>query len=197
MVSDECAATIAMDGHAESNGSGVEIRPVEGRDGYYVGRDGSGWKRDRIGKLTRLKIYQRRDGCALISVTRDGQKVASIYLARAVLTAFVGPPPAGHVARHWPDPDPANNHVENLRWGPPGMAFLQPNTFSGPNFSPDPDSEPAQRCDCSPFDDWIAKDRRRSRRLARTATAEQYRAIQECANHKPYSTCRGRRLPWA
>ncbi len=33
-----------------------------------------------------------------------------------VLRAFVGPPPAGNECLHWDD-SPANNHLENLRWG--------------------------------------------------------------------------------
>lgn len=195
MVPDEYAA-IAVTDRPEPNGLGVKIRPVEGRDGYYVGCDGSGWKKDRTGKLTRLNVHRRRDGCALVSVTRDGLKVGAIYLARAVLTAFVGPPPAGYVARHWPDPDPANNRVENLHWGPPGVIFSRPTMFAEPTPPPEPVSESAQRRDCSPFADWIAKDRQRSRRLARTATAEQYRTIQACANHKLGGVCRGRRLSW-
>lgn len=35
-----------------------------------------------------------------------------------VLEAFVGPRPEGMLACHWDD-DPANNHVDNLRWDTP------------------------------------------------------------------------------
>lgn len=38
------------------------------------------------------------------------------YVHRLVLEAFVGPCPPGHVACHWND-DPADNRLENLRWG--------------------------------------------------------------------------------
>ena len=37
-----------------------------------------------------------------------------------VLEAFVGPKPSPrHVGAHYPDPDPANNRVSNLRWATP------------------------------------------------------------------------------
>jgi hypothetical protein len=36
---------------------------------------------------------------------------------RLVLEAFVGPCPEGMECRHHPDRDPANNRLENLRWG--------------------------------------------------------------------------------
>jgi hypothetical protein len=41
------------------------------------------------------------------------------FVHRLVLLAFVGPPPKGAVARHFPDRDPANNRPENLLWGTP------------------------------------------------------------------------------
>lgn len=37
-------------------------------------------------------------------------------MARLVLEAFVGPCPEGMEACHFPDRDPANNQLENLRW---------------------------------------------------------------------------------
>ncbi len=36
-----------------------------------------------------------------------------------VLEAFVGPRPAGKQCCHFPDRDPGNNAVENIRWGTP------------------------------------------------------------------------------
>jgi predicted XRE-type DNA-binding protein len=40
-----------------------------------------------------------------------------LFIHRLVLEAFVGPCPAGMEACHFPDRDPDNNHLENLRWG--------------------------------------------------------------------------------
>jgi hypothetical protein len=43
---------------------------------------------------------------------------------RLVLEAFVGPCPLGMEACHYPDRDPTNNHVENLRWDTPSANQL-------------------------------------------------------------------------
>lgn len=34
-----------------------------------------------------------------------------------VLLTFVGPAPNGMICRHFPDREPTNNRIENLRWG--------------------------------------------------------------------------------
>ena len=39
------------------------------------------------------------------------------YVHRLVLGAFVGPCPPGMESCHFPDRDPANNRLDNLRWG--------------------------------------------------------------------------------
>jgi len=44
-----------------------------------------------------------------------------------VLLAFVGPCPEGYECRHL-DGDPANNHVDNLRWVPIGAPESDPGT---------------------------------------------------------------------
>lgn len=38
------------------------------------------------------------------------------YVHQLVLELFVGPRPRGKEARHFPDQNPANNHVSNLSW---------------------------------------------------------------------------------
>lgn len=44
------------------------------------------------------------------------KKVISIHCL--VLLAFVGPPPSKDMqCRHFPDPNPANNRLDNLQWG--------------------------------------------------------------------------------
>jgi hypothetical protein len=60
------------------------------------------------GKTTRLAVRLSRDG------------VKRLYgVHRLVLVAFVGPCPPGMQGRHFPDPDPANNRLENLSWATP------------------------------------------------------------------------------
>jgi len=59
-----------------------------------------------VGKYGHLRITLFRDGCRFQN---------SVH--RLVLTAFVGPAPDGHQACHNPDPDPANNRLQNLTWG--------------------------------------------------------------------------------
>lgn len=50
-----------------------------------------------------------------VLVDADGKPVR-VYLHRLVLEAFVGPCPDDMEARHFPDGDPANNHLDNLSW---------------------------------------------------------------------------------
>jgi hypothetical protein len=44
--------------------------------------------------------------------------VREVGVALLVLRAFVGPRPIGCETLHYPDPDPANNCLDNLRWAP-------------------------------------------------------------------------------
>lgn len=44
------------------------------------------------------------------------KKRTTMYVHRAVLLAFVGPPEPGQEASHEPDPDPSNCRLDNLRW---------------------------------------------------------------------------------
>ncbi len=81
---------------------------------YRVGDDGSVWSKngrwDKRGIWVRMKPVK---GTRYYYVTLNGRQFA-IY--RLVLTAFVGSRPKGREARHFPDRDPANNRLENLRW---------------------------------------------------------------------------------
>lgn len=45
------------------------------------------------------------------------QKTAMVHIL--VLTAFAGSRPAGAQARHYPDPNKANNRLDNLSWATP------------------------------------------------------------------------------
>lgn len=53
---------------------------------------------------------------------RVGARVREIGVAQLVLRAFVGPRPIGCEPLHFPDPDPGNNALANLRWAPVGSS---------------------------------------------------------------------------
>ena len=72
----------------------------------YLGLEwiqGKEWKRLKVSMDHRrrlsVKVYRKRRA-----------------VHRLVLEAFHGPCPIGHEASHYPDPDPANCNISNLRW---------------------------------------------------------------------------------
>lgn len=107
-----------------------EWRGVVGHPGYEVSNFG------RVRSLDRVKEYERRDhySGAIIRVRRrhKGKVLApgtvksghqlvvlhgeSVCVHVLALEAFVGPCPLGMECCHWDD-DPANNRIDNLRWG--------------------------------------------------------------------------------
>lgn len=93
-----------------TDGEKLEAGEVPGFPGYYVTPDGriigrtGGW----------LKPQRDRSGHLAIQAQVDGRR-RTLSLHRAVLLAWVGPPPEGAQACH-NDGDPANNRVDNLRW---------------------------------------------------------------------------------
>ena len=95
----------------------VSYREIPGHPGYQVGDDGSVWSKWRrghggIGTSWHRLRPQRQNGNFTVMLGRDYQLIVS----RIVLEAFVGPCPQGLVACHYPDRDPANNALSNLRW---------------------------------------------------------------------------------
>jgi hypothetical protein len=60
----------------------------------------------------RLNQYLRGPS-AVVSLGKHDQRL----LGRLVLEAFVGPCPQGMECCHFPDRDPANCRLDNLRWG--------------------------------------------------------------------------------
>lgn len=100
-------------------------KPVIGYEGIYSvsnrGRvrreiDGGGpfKKRHKAGTMlnpTTEKPSGRQIVILCKNAVRNRQKVHTL-----VLTAFVGPRPEGMIACHFPDRNPANNRIENLRW---------------------------------------------------------------------------------
>lgn len=105
--------------------STVEYRDIQGFPGYRVGNDGSVWCCTKaIGKPTkgqrrgftltdRWRPLKARNKKRYTVVIGDKER----YIHRLVLEAFVGPCPQGMECRHFPDPDPRNNNLSNLRWG--------------------------------------------------------------------------------
>lgn len=100
----------------------VKWAPVVGYEGIYeVSSDGrvrSLRRLDARGRLVggrELSISLHPSGHQVVKLSRDGVS-ESAKLHRIVLIAFAGLPPDGCEVLHY-DGDPANNHVENLRWG--------------------------------------------------------------------------------
>lgn len=104
--------------------SNVQYRDVPGLPGYSVGDDGSVWSLWKLRPIPgqgsesfigtewkRLKPGRDRKGYLYISVKAKPHRVH-----RLVLLAFVGPCPEGMEACHFPDPDPKNCRLNNLRW---------------------------------------------------------------------------------
>ncbi len=95
------------------------VIPIPGHPGYFVsdlGRVFSAWtgsgRGSRIGDNPHpLRQMTSADGRAQVNLRRRTYRVSNL-----VLLAFVGPRPDGMQACHFPDPDPANNRLSNLRW---------------------------------------------------------------------------------
>lgn len=100
--------------------SGVCYRTLDflGYPGYRVGDDGSVWSRFVRNRRTFGFVWRKLklgNGHIGVTLTVNG-KHTRLLVHRLVLEAFVGPCPPGMECCHFPDRNPANNHVENLRW---------------------------------------------------------------------------------
>lgn len=96
--------------------------PVIGHEGLYEvsdqGRVRSIPRSDRMGRSVKGGLLSRQTlngGHLLVRLHRDGV-ITMKLVHHAVLEAFVGPRPEGMEGCHFPDRDPANNRLENLRW---------------------------------------------------------------------------------
>ena len=104
---------------AETNGlypvvCGVVFKDVVGFPGYCVGDDGSIWSRHR-GEWAPMKLTLDRGGYLRVSFMKNRRNV-NRAVSKIVLEAFVGPPPNGMEACHFPDRSRTNNRLGNLRW---------------------------------------------------------------------------------
>lgn len=99
-------------------------KPVVGYEGIYEVSDRGRLKSlQRVimdGRLRRERFLEGSpsNGRILVNLSRDGTVEVKL-LYRLVLEAFVGLCPSGMDACHFPDPDPKNNNLSNLRWGTP------------------------------------------------------------------------------
>jgi len=102
----------------------VDYRPVAGAPGYRIGSDGSVWtclkKRGLPNRGGSAMVVT--DGWRQLNATVNSGRLV-VYVAgktrpvgRLVLEAFVGPCPSGHECCHFPDRNPANCTLRNLRW---------------------------------------------------------------------------------
>lgn len=91
-------------------------RTIPGFPKYRVGRDGSVWSK-WSGRWKRLRQFRLSAGYRAVDLSRPGER-RKFYVHRLVLLAFVGPCPEGLETRHL-DGNPANNRLENLRYGTP------------------------------------------------------------------------------
>ena len=95
-----------------------EWRPIPGREDYEVSNYGkirrlTAKRGTRAGRPLKPYFMNRIWFC---TTTLNGRN-QHIGVGRAVLLAFVGPPPSpDHQTLHG-DGNPRNNHVSNLRWG--------------------------------------------------------------------------------
>lgn len=106
----------------ERAGAEVDYRQIPDYPNYRVGNDGSVWcnlSRNGKGqdglKWRRLRPHPMKNGHLLVTLRRNGA-ARRFLVHRLVLMAFVGPCPVGMEGCHYPDRDPANNRVDNLRW---------------------------------------------------------------------------------
>ncbi len=94
------------------------VRPIAGYSGYWVTSDG---------RVASTITHNGNSGRWLKpSIHHHGYLYVALYLGhrrrylricRLVLETFVGSCPVGMEACHGPDANPANNRLENLRWG--------------------------------------------------------------------------------
>jgi HNH endonuclease len=107
-----------------------EWRDIPGFTGYRAGDNGTIWScrtRKGLGRGKGTAAYLRnrwrrleskphvRSNHHTVTLFKNGKRHYR-FVHRLVLEAFVGPCPTGMEACHFPDRNPNNNCVENIRW---------------------------------------------------------------------------------
>lgn len=101
--------------------STAKYRPIKGFPGYRVGDDGSVWSlwthgNGKIGETWHPRKFFFVDGRPMVMLRKKAGVHLHRTVCRLVLAAFVGPCPKGMESCHFPDRNPANNSLKNLRW---------------------------------------------------------------------------------
>lgn len=98
---------LKWEGYYEVSDRG-RIRSVD----RFVRHSGTSLRRE-LGRI--MSQHSNENGYLYVMASKHGQ-TKRIWVHRAVLEAFVSSRPRGMVTMHLNN-DPADNHVENLRWG--------------------------------------------------------------------------------
>jgi hypothetical protein len=101
-----------------------EWRNIPGYPGYRATSSGDIWScwagirnnRIEFRSWHRLSPTLNRRGYPAVEVKDESGIRHTRTVHRLVLLAFLGPCPEGMEACHYPDPDPTNNRIDNLRW---------------------------------------------------------------------------------
>lgn len=94
-----------------------QIKAVPGFPGYFAVSTGEVWGTKHGLRQLRPGIDNKR-GYRRVVLCRSGVKKLNRPLHQVILETFIGPCPVGMEACHRDD-NPANNSLENLRWGTP------------------------------------------------------------------------------
>lgn len=89
--------------------------------GYGIREDGNVLRKSSARKWLPLKVEINKERFHRVRLVVAGRP-RYFGVAGLVLRAFVGPRPMGCEPLHFPDPDPGNNGVDNLRWAPIGSS---------------------------------------------------------------------------
>lgn len=101
--------------------SNIEWREIAGWPGYRVSSEGRVQScRTSVANGFSTEWHDvspgvGRRGHLRVRLCRNGE-YRQVFVHTLVLEVFVGPRPAGTEACHYPDPNPSNNRVQNLRW---------------------------------------------------------------------------------
>lgn len=89
---------------------------------YKVSTEGRVWsnwsKRGKTGPWKEMRLRENHGRLYVSLFNGEKPGVGKRYFVHhLVLLAFVGPRPPRMECRHFPDPDPTNNRLENVHWG--------------------------------------------------------------------------------